>query len=227
MGQKVIISIYMDNINPKTVELHKLVLNKMNQSGARVVYAKTTAPHAETMDSIWKAEALKDFESFLFLDIDAVPLTPRFFDVTFQKAEAGFIVGNAQSSNHINNGQHMFVAPSAVCLTRETYTKMGSPSAVPTNRGDVAEEWTWRAEENGIPALYYIPLSWDRPVTRMAWERDRSPTWKLPNQDQSEYAIGTTFGFKGDPLVWHSFQSFHPGNQEKIWEKMNEALKLS
>lgn len=226
MGQKIIVSIFMDNIHPKTVELHKLVLNKMNKTGARVVYAKTTAPHAETMDSIWKAPALKEFDSILFLDIDAVPLHPEFFRYMFDTAEMGYLVGNAQATNHINNGKHLFVAPSALCMSRKTFSLIGSPSAVPTVRGDVAEEYTWAAEEHEVECAYLKPVKWDRPVNRMAWEQDRSSTWKLP--DGTEYAIGTTFQIEGhsmNSLVWHSFQSYHPGNQEATWKKMEEVLK--
>lgn len=219
-SKQLIITIFMDNINPKTVELHRQAVAKLNP-GYPMVYSRTNLSHAVTMDTIWDAKELNQFESFLFLDIDAVPLSSDYFDVMFNGAEKGYLIGNAQSSNHINEGKHIFVAPSSLALLRETYAKkLGNPSAKPSNRGDVAEEYTWAAEENGVEVHLFKPVSWDKPVNRMAWETDRSPTWKLP--DGTEYGVGTIFAWNNTNLIWHCFQS--ASHQDLVWAKCEEII---
>lgn len=222
--KQLVVSIFMENINPKTVDLHKKVQEKFNKVATHV-YALTKKSHAETMDYIMKAEELKKFERIMFLDIDAVPLTEDFFLYFFQVALEGKVIGNAQSSNHINDGRHLFAAPSSLALSRDTWNKIGSPSACPSARGDVAEEYTWRAEEMGVEVITTVPISQEAPVVRMAWEKDIRPSWYLPTGEA--YGIGTTYAERNTrvPLVWHCFQSFHPGNQERIWAKCEKVLK--
>lgn len=221
--KQLIVTIFMENINPKTVELHKQVVKKYNNV-ATSVYALTKQSHADTMDWVMKAPELVKFERIMFLDIDAVPLSENFFLEFFRVAGEGKLIGNAQSSNHINEGKHLFAAPSSLCLSRETFTRLGGPSARPSPRGDVAEEYTWRAEETGVEVVTTTPISQEAPVNRMAWEKDTRPSWFLPNG--TPYGIGTTYAerYTRAPLVWHCFQSFHPGNQERIWRKCEEVI---
>jgi hypothetical protein len=229
----VIISLYMDNINPKTVEAHRSVMATYN-AGFKNFYIKTPYDHGTTMDAVWQDSQLKDYEYILFLDIDAIPLNLMALEWVFDQAYRGRVAGNVQRSNHLNNGQHMFVAPSVVCMSRETYAKLGSPSARPTNRGDVGEEYTFAARAKGVDVELLWPIKYDRPVVRMAWEQDRSPTWKLADS-YPEYGVGTTFGIVNDPkdiissisMFWHSFQSFHSNHQELFWKKCEEVLNPS
>lgn len=224
-SEVLIVSIWMENINPKTLEAHKSVMDIMNNGQYMAVYAKTKLTHGQTMDQIWRNPALAGYKVIMFLDIDAIPLTKNTLKFIIDGALEGALVGNIQSSNHINEGKHVFVAPSCVAMSRETYNKLGKPTAEPiVNRGDVGEEYTWQASEKGIKITFLVPLLWDRPVNRMAWETDRSPTWKLPGG--GEYGLGTTFGAPfADSMVWHSFQSFHPGSQEAFWEKCAQVVK--
>ncbi|MGH7744505.1 MAG: hypothetical protein ACREQ5_06745 [Candidatus Dormibacteria bacterium] len=230
-----VISIYMDNINPKTIIKHRAVMAKYNSQGFANLYALTTKTHGETMDLIWTLPELAKFHTIMFLDIDAVPLCDSALSTIFAYAGDSFLVGNAQSSNHINNGRHMFAAPSALCLSRAMFERMGKPSAVPTARGDVGEEYTYCAEEllgTTDNIFLFQPLKYDHPVNRMEWETDRAPTWKLANG--KEYGVGTTFGYSNIytdedislPMIWHCFQSFHPGHQELFWTKCDDLLAL-
>lgn len=220
---KLILSVYMSNISPETVKFHNLVMNKLAPE-YDLMYAKTALSHAEALDQLWKSQELRSYDTFMFIDIDCVPLNSRSIGRYFDAAAQGAIVGNAQRTNHLENGQHMFAAPSAICLKREVWENIGSPSAVHTTRGDVAEEYTYAAEASGVPVKLLMPLSYDAPVFRMAWEKDTSPTWKLAD-GYPEYGIGTTFGFgPGEPATWHCFQSFHQGQQERFWSKCAELL---
>lgn len=229
-----IVSIYMDNINPKTIDLHRAVMTKFS-AGYNHLYAKTKLGHGETMDALWNSEVVKKVDHLMFLDIDAIPLSKYTLPLMFDGAAAGALLGNVQRSNHLDNNQHMFVAPSAVCMSVATYNKIGRPSAVPTLRGDVGEEYTYAAEASGVRVKFFWPLRHDRPVARMDWEADRSLTWKLAD-GYPEYGVGTTFTHLDHPmlpsplvpklpLIWHSFQSFHPGNQELFWNKCEEVLQ--
>lgn len=226
----------MDNINPKTIDMHRAVMTKFS-NGYNHLYAKTKLSHGETMDAIWNSELTKKVDHLMFLDIDAIPLNSFALPTFFDRAAAGVLIGNAQRSNHLENDQHMFAAPSAVCMSVETYNIIGRPSAIPNYRGDVGEQYTYAAEESKVDFNLLWPISYDRPVARMAWERDKSPTWKLAD-GYGEYGVGTIFGHRDDmvtgsppyaepvfPLIWHSFQSFHPGNQEAFWAKCEEVLK--
>lgn len=220
---KVVIATYMNNINMNTVLMHRAVMEKLAPQ-YEMLYAKTNLTHAQTIDQLWKSPELNVFDSFMFIDIDAVPLKTDTIFRFFEVAATGVLVGNAQRTNHLENGQHMFAAPSALCLTRETFEKLGSPSAVHTQRGDVAEEYTYKAEELGVAVKLLMPMKYDAPVFRMDWETTNEPTWKLAD-GFPEYGVGTTFGWDAEtPAIWHCFQSFHPGQQERFWSKCAELL---
>jgi hypothetical protein len=222
-----IVSIYMDNIDEKTIALQQKVVNKRNPSLIPHIGLKTKSSHAETIDFVLRGgvDQYAQWDNIMFLDIDAIPLNNQTFDLFFKEAYSGGLIGNAQRSNHIKNGQHMFAAPSAFALSRNTYKILGQPSAVPNSRGDVGEEITWALSNTDIPLTLLLPISYDRPVIRMSWELDQSPTWKLAN-GYPEYGVGTRFGinagfgnvdkiFRADdlPLIYHNFQIFHGDHQ--------------
>jgi len=221
----VIVSIYMDNINPTTVELQQKVVDKHNPFKFPKVNVLTPFSHGQTMNLLWEHEEFKKFKAIMFLDIDAIPLSDVSLALYFDRALKGSLIGNAQRSNHIQNDQHIFCAPSTVCMSRSTFEKIGKPSAEPNYRGDVAEEYTFRAEENAVSVEIIMPLGYDRPVNRMPWETDKSSGWKLKD-GQPEYGLGTSYGMNKElPLFWHSFQIFHPGHQELFWKRCEEELR--
>jgi len=209
----------MDNIDKKTIGLQKKVVLKRNPSNIPQLHLGTVMSHADTIDFVLRGgiDQYVDWDTIMFLDIDAIPLNKQTFEFFFKEAYAGGLIGNAQRSNHIVNGQHMFAAPSAFALSRKTYEKLGKPSAVPNSRGDVGEEITWALDNTDIPLTLLIPISYDRPVIRMSWETDKSPTWKLAD-GYPHYGVGTRFGLDIDdgesiPLIYHNFQIFHGDHQ--------------
>lgn len=225
-----IVSYYMDNVNQKTLEMQSKVTQKFNKSEYQHYYIKGDVRPGAFMDFFWGMNGVEvhtmkgadikqtlDFDVVLFLDIDAVPLNDKAIDLYIRKAAEGKLVGNIQRSNHINNNQHVFAAPSAVAISRETYKKIGCPTALETFRSDVAEEWTFEAEENGVPVELYLPLRFDRKPTEC-------DSWALKD-GQPHYGQGTTFGSEEDgELFYHNFQIFHPGQQENFWAKCEEIL---
>ena len=223
-----IASIFMKNIDQRTAELQSAVVKKFNKSNIEHYPVLTEMPPGYTMDKLVDMLEQKGHDAIMFLDIDCVPVNNIALDYFFEQAYAGKVIGDAQRSNHIQNDQHIFAAPHNVTFTIETYRKCGNPSFLPNARGDVAEELTFRAEESNIPVEIIMPLRFDAPPIRMAWETDATPYWALAD-GMPGYGIGTTFGFSDESgaasdLFWHNYQIFHPGQQERFWKKCEELL---
>lgn len=225
-----IVTYYMDNVDRKTLEMQSKVAARYNVNQYPHYYMKGDVRHGAFMDFFWgmngvevftmtdaKIKPALDFDVVLFLDVDCIPLNERAIDVYIQKAVEGKLVGNIQRSNHIQNDQHVFAAPSCVAISRETFKKIGCPTALETERSDVAEEYTWAAEYHGVPVDLYPPLRYDR-------KPNECDSWALKD-GMPHYGQGTTFGSEeeGD-LFYHNFQIFHPGSQERFWAKCEEVL---
>lgn len=219
-----IISIFMNNIDRKTVELQKKTVAKFNKKDITHIQVLTDAQPGQTMDKLMELLEKNQFDAVMFLDIDCVPLNDTAIDYMFSKAYEGVLIGDAQRSNHIENGQHVFAAPHNFTFTLENYNKAGRPSFAPNHRGDVGEELTFRAREVNIPIEIIMPIRFDAPPIRMAWElKDLPPHWDLAD-GMPKYGVGTTFGIDDRELFWHNYQIFHPGQQERFWKKCEELL---
>lgn len=224
-----IATIFMRNIDPAMIQLQQQVVKKYNKSNIPQYPILSEAPHGYTMEKLMAMLETREHNVVMFLDVDCVPLNDTALDYFFEKAFNGTLIGDAQRSNHIDNGQHVFCAPHNITLSMETYDKLGRPSFMPNYRGDVAEELTFRAREANIPIEIIMPLRYDAPPIRMDWEpKDAPPYWDLAD-GMPKYGIGTTFGFSGEDgsaqdLFWHMYQSFHPGQNERFIKKCEELL---
>lgn len=233
-----IASFFMDNIDPKTVGLQKSVVEKYNKSKHHHYIMKVNMPHGVAIDYFWSVNGHRvdktfkpefeikqelDYDVILFLDIDAMPLHEDAIDYYIEEAAKGKVIGNAQRSNHINNNQHVFAAPSAIALSAETFNKIGRPSAYETARGDVAEEYTYAAESVGVPVDLVMPLRYDVAPQRYDWEKDQPPYWALAD-GMPVYGMGTTYGRDGKDMFYHNFQIRMEGQQERFWAKCEEVL---
>lgn len=221
----------MSNIDPDMCKYQAKVMEKYN---LHYPFAQqlTQYDHGTSFDLMMQQALQVEKQNpgpvvVMFMDIDCVPLSPKALDYYIEKAWNGTLIGNAQRSNHIQNGQHLYAGSPCVALSLETYKKMGAPSARPTSRGDVAEEWTYKAEEHNIPVELVMPVRFDAPPIRMSWETDTRPYWPLKDGDEAHhYGIGTTYqipGIEGDAM-WHMFQSFHPGQLERFIMKCKEIV---
>jgi hypothetical protein len=228
----------MDNIDQKTVDYQKQVVNKFNPSGYPHYQIKTNMTHAASIDYFWSINGIKvntfkdqniekqvDHDIVLILDTDCVPLNNRGINLYIDKAAEGHLAGNAQRSCHIQNDQHMFAAPSASAISVDSFITIGKPSALETKRADVMEEYTFESEKKGlVPVDLFMPLSYDAPPIRMHWEsKDLPPYWSLAD-GKPNYGIGTTYGDSEGGLFWHCFQIFQPGQQERFWSKCESLL---
>jgi hypothetical protein len=219
-----IASIFMKNIDAKTVENQQKVVEKFNKSNIQHYSVLTEANPGYTMDNLIDMLESRGHDAIMFLDIDCVPLNDGALDYMFNKAYDGVLIGDAQRSNHIENGQHVFCAPHNVTFTIDLYRNLGNPSFLPNYRGDVGEELTFKAREANIPIEIIMPLRYDAPPIRMDWEpKDLPPYWDLAD-GMPKYGVGTTFGNDNGDLFWHNYQIFHPGQQERFWNKCEELL---
>lgn len=229
MFKPCIASIFMKNIDQKLITLQKKVVEKYNVSQIPHYHIYTEASPGYTMDKLVDMLEQKGHDAIMFLDVDCLPLENNALNYFFERAYMGKIIGDAQRSNHIQNDQHVFCAPHNVTFTIEMYRKLGNPSFMPNYRGDVAEELTFRARESNIPIEIIMPLGYDAPPIRMAWEpKDSPPYWDLAD-GMPKYGIGTTFGLTNSDgttldLFWHMYQSFHPGQDERFTKKCEEIL---
>jgi hypothetical protein len=252
-----IFSFFMKNIPVEARNAQKAVVDKFNKSKHAFFQIETTQPHGLSMDACWHLNGCQvrkefrqmkqqfNFDVVMFLDIDAIPLNEEAIDSYVEQAYNGTLVGNIQRSNHLNNGQHVFVAPSAMAISIEQFWTINKPSAVETGRSDVAEEYTWLAQKAGVPVRFYMPLRYD------AAPAEAKDGWGLAD-GMPRYGLGTTFGemvpqmkesggtldpkkaiditeiewkASGVETFWHNFQIRFPGQPERFMAKCEEILK--
>lgn len=219
----------MSNIDKKTVDSHKLVLDKFNKS--KVFYYQVFEPdpnvghelHGLVLDKLVLMMRQRGHDAIMFLDIDCIPLNDFSIDYYFEQAYKGKLIGNIQRSNHIENNQHVFASPHNIVFTISTYLKIGCPSFSPSYRGDTAEELTYAAEENGVEVELVMPRKYDAPPHYFGWEENYTPYWNLAD-GMPRYGIGTTFANDLGDTFWHNYQICQPGQQQRFWNKCEEIL---
>jgi hypothetical protein len=246
----------MDNIPAEALAAQKAVVEKFNKSKHGFFQVLTNTRHGLSMDACWHWNGCQvrkdfrhlkqqfDFDVVMFLDIDAIPLNEDAIDSYVEQAYNGTLVGNIQRTNHIQNGQHVFVAPSAMALSIEQFWTINKPSALETGRSDVAEEYTWLAQKAGVPVRFYMPLRYD------AAPQEAPNGWALAD-GMPRYGLGTTFGESvptpkegnlldstkaisaddiewkptGVETFWHNFQMRFAGQHERFLAKCATVLK--
>lgn len=218
----------MRNITADAVQHQKKVVDKFNKSNITFYQVLTDVSHGYTMTKLVEMLEKKGHDAILFLDIDCVPVNDYALDYVFKQAYAGKVIGDAQRSNHIENDQHVFAGAHNVCFSIETYNKIGRPSLEPTTRGDVAEELTFRAEESKIDVELFMPLRYEAPPIRMAWETNTEPFWRLAD-GMPNYGIGTTYGLddgeKQTDMFWHCWQNYiSEAQQKRFLDKCKQLL---
>lgn len=142
----------------------------------------------------------KNYDIILVLDVDCIPLSTESLEYTFKRASEGALIGNVQRSCHIKNDEHLYVAPSCMGISKDTYEKYNDLKFAITDRGDIAEEYTYLAEEKNIDVEMFMPSSFER--------RPRHGTiWNL-GENKEEYGIGTVFSKDdGEEMFFHLFES--------------------
>ena len=194
-----IASFYMDNVNPDVAKAQQRVVEGFCDLPLQQI--KTDKSHAQAMDEFM---ATTQYDTVVFLDIDAIPLVEGAIEILAGLALDG-IAGAPQRANHLDNNGHIYVAPSVMAIDVAFYRKIGSPSAQPTRMGDVAEEWTYVAER------YTNPIYLDILDVEV-------PKWKL---DDRMFGLNTSYGIANNKLFFHAFEGRSKAQQQRFIEIAN------
>ena len=128
----------------------------------------------------------------LLIDLDAFPLSKRSVWLTFVLADQYGISGNAQRTNCIDNGEHLFVGPSYLCFSQRLLNSRVKSPWVVNQRSDVGEEICWSLTTQ--PGHNFF-----RPKSTIF-----PPLWPLEG-DRRVYGIGTIFGYGDEAVSYHHF----------------------
>jgi hypothetical protein len=128
----------------------------------------------------------------LLIDLDAFPLSRRAVQLSFVLADRDGVCGNAQRTNCISNGEHLFIGPSYCCFSQRLLEPLGDLAWRINDRSDVGEEICWR-----------LPVPMEQNLFRPLHTRF-APIWPLEGS-APVYGVGTTFGCEGIPVSYHHF----------------------
>lgn len=214
---------YNNQIRKELVDKNHVVLTKLtshlNIQFKPLHYPQTNQQiiHGEILDIIIP-QLLEQYDSILIIDVDCIPLSSEALHYSFDKIEQGFLFGCAQRSLHINNNEHLYIGSPCIGFTKDTYQNLGSPSFLPTDRGDTAEELTYQAEDNIIPLEILMPSKYDSdPYDGTQWDLGAG----LP-----KYGVGTTFvNSDSVEMFYHLFESRRLVHDYLFINKCNEILK--
>lgn len=214
-----IISPYMDNIDRRVLDAQRSVFEHF---GHEIVQYKTEQSHADTLDYLM--DTLTD-DVVAFFDIDCIPLNTDIIAQAYELAKRGILVGNAQSSSHIDNGNHAFVAPSFMALSRKLWAEIGFPSFRTTPRSDVGQEITYAAQSHGTEIQMLMPVHFESspvPVGLPDGRVSNPVCWQV---NKHLYGLNSTFTLTGRSLdTFHSFQSSHQ-QTERFIAKCGDVVK--
>jgi len=206
-GKKAIFTFYNNQIDDRMIFLHHEIVGRMCEEIEDLDFRpfNYVKPDGEifpdqAMDMGFKTLFNKEnYEMIMCLEIDCIPLSKESLLYAFSKAKEGIYIGNSQRSCHIDNDEHMFIAPSMFVMNRDIYDKLNKPDFKPTIRGDIGEECTYKCEELEIPIEFLMPKSYERDPIGTPWDLGKG---------RGKYGIGTTYGNEnGKELFYHLFES--------------------
>ena len=199
-----VVSFYMNNISPEVIQAQRSVVELFLPEGCDFKQILTEKSHGEAIDEF---VASSSADVIVLLDIDAIPLRPDALTLLIDQANRGELAGAVQRSNHIKNNEHLFVAPCAMAFKRSLWEQVGRPSFKPTDRGDVAEEFTYLCEEKGIP------------VSKLDISYSEGDLWDLV--DGRKYGHNTEYS----GLFFHAFEIRVPRNQASFVARCKEIVR--
>jgi hypothetical protein len=212
------VSVYMDNIPKEMREAQMAVWEHFYPS--MMSHHHTYLSHGRTLDKLLEYTTA---DILVIADIDAIPLNAFVVHQMAQYASHDGISGNAQSTSHKGDYNHVFVAPSFMAIDVAKYRAIGSPSFEQTARADVAQEVTIAFERAGYQPKFLYPIHFEQspvPVTLPNGIVSDPPFWITANRP---YGLNTTFSFNHKPHSFHGFQSSHDQHNRFI-EKCGEVL---
>jgi hypothetical protein len=154
----------------------------------------------------------RNSETVIFFDIDAIPINKNEFEKLLEHSNDNTIVGAAQSANHFNNGNNLYIGPFFMVIPSNLYMKLGSPNMCDNFEGqlDVGQNLTVVAESFPDVVFHYLYPT-----------HVEIPKWKLyPN---SEFGIGTTY----ENSVYHAFEIRNSQSNIRFIRKCKEVIYLN
>lgn len=198
-------SLYWDNSkdlfiqNKRVCDHFELPVNYYNLNGVR---------HGTWMDEVLK---LSDSDIIGFFDIDCVPTNKEIIKQAINYCvKNNSFIGIAQASNHIPPSSHIFAAPAFFFITKSCYLSLDCPSFCETNRSDVAQEVSYRAEELSKPYKAIYPKYFEKPSTE--------GVWKLGNY--GKFGVGTYF----NGGIYHLYQGRFSNNIELFTKRCDQII---
>jgi len=131
----------------------------------------------------------------LLIDVDAFPLSCEAIQLSFVLAARHGLCGNAQRTNCISNGEHLFAGPSYCCFSQGLLEPLGDQAWRINGRSDVGEEICWRLPLP-LPEILFRPIR-----TRFA------PIWPLEGSRPCE----------GVPVSYHHFFARNLTSRLQFW----------
>ncbi|HTI03664.1 MAG TPA: glycosyltransferase family 2 protein [Acidisoma sp.] len=192
-----VVSFYMSNIPASVVHAQAAIVKKFLPAGFAFHQIKTSQSHYEALDNYMQE---CDDGVFIFIDIDCVPLHSSALSEMASLALQEQLVGCVQRASHIENDSHLYAGPFCLALTKQLWQKLGSPSFVHTNLGDVGEQLTYVCEAIGVPVVFIWP------------SRVEDARWPLT--DATWFGLNTEYG----EAFFHAFSIREEGNRQKFLE---------
>jgi hypothetical protein len=219
--KRAIFTFYNLSIDKEVIRLQHEVIQKLNKTADFLPLCSQT--HGEEVihpDGVEYGfhQLFQEYDTVLLLDVDCIPLNQYALEYTFEQAESGKLIGNAQIGAHLQNPEHLYVAPSAFCLTRKMFEDFGRLTFKPDHyHADTCGFYTLEAEKRGVEVEFYMPTHFQRPP--------RNAVWDL-GQGRGQYGIGTTYSnHLGVNMFYHLFESRLNVYNCLFYDKCEELLK--
>jgi len=175
----------------------------------------------QALDSFTNA-TVNHVDYWIHFDIDAIPLNGNVIKEIYDKIkDKKTIWGCASQSNHIivnGSKQHAYCNSSTFGLSTKLYKSIRSPSFRHTNRGDVAEELTWKCQELGYTISLVYPASFDGVTDE---EASFYQIGKYSDLDNGfRFGMGTLYS----DMIYHATMQIVPRSTELFIEKCNNVI---
>ena len=131
----VVLSIYMPNISRRVVAAQRRLLKALAPRDVAIAQIATTKRHADVLTEFLRTTP---YRAVLILDIDCVPTQPGGIEHLLDLANEGQLAGTVNRANHIENGNHLFVAPFCLAISTNVYRP---GLAAPTPRAPRGAMW--------------------------------------------------------------------------------------
>ena len=227
----VIFSLYIPGTIPiEALEIQQRIMEYFTPKNCDII--QTIMPKVDHIHgpALTKFVNETDYEIYISLDIDAIPLNKEIIPRLIKEARAGKLIGCTGR----NGSRHKYATPICMAFSKKLYEKLGvdfnrgkrklKPEEIPLEHRDYSkkagiygegwveidagEKLTYKAEELGIPVILLKPTN----VEEVMWE------WP----DGFFLGHGTTF----EKDIWHQYETGKGmGRFMKKAEEVEEKIK--